>query len=150
MPDFPPIFIRRPTAPDRRGFTIAEMTLSLALAGVFTAVAIPTLIGIGQQRQRIVRQYWALNEVSNVLDSLTQCPLNDVTQHSEDWQKRVNKRSRGILPQAKFTITTTPISSERISGLAITCRLEWAATHSPLPQSIVLTGWNLEPSGATP
>ena len=128
--------------PHRRGFTVFEMTLALALVGTSAAVMVPCLVLIDRQHQRISQEHAALLELSNVLDELTACDPTELTQRREKLLSQLASELPKTFAEADLSIQLTPIE-QPVGGHQITCRLRWKTAHGMWRAPLELTGWNL-------
>lgn len=106
----------------RRGTLLVEVIVSLVLLAAVFRLLVPTLGVVQKQRRYAVQRQTALDEASNVLESVSSWPWEQLTRERLDTLK-VSDSARRLLPDAE--IRTSLMESEAPSARQIMLEIQW-------------------------
>lgn len=139
----------KPPMPQPAGFTVFEMVLAVTLLAVVFGVLSPLVIRMGQQRQTLVDDQWALTHAGNLLDELTTTAPAHLTDRAAELAAEHTTILQQRLPQARLQIDVQP-TDVPAPGFVITCQMEWTLRNGAPRSTLSLSGWNLQPQEAQP
>ena len=131
----------------RRGFTVIEVSLALAVLLAASILLTQFLVASSQQRKLADQRRLALEELSNRLERVMAAKWEDVSAAAIEGQE-LSQAVQENLPAAKLTATVTDEPGGP-SGKRVRLEISWEQ-HGQRVTPIGLTGWKFPPREARP
>lgn len=129
----------------RRGFSLTETMLALAVAGAATVLMAQLLITVANQRRVQQQRQVALSEIANRLEQAATLSWDELTQERLE-QTPLPPIVQGVLPEAKLTAAVTEDSGEPRSR-RILIELSWTNRAGERLPPVGLSAWRFSPEG---
>ena len=123
----------------RRGFSITESLLALAVAGAATVLMAQLLTALGNQRRACEQRRVALSEVANRLEQAALVPWDELTQQRLE-QTPLPPATSECLPSAMLTASVTEESGAP-AGRRIVIELSWVNRAGERLPGVSLAAW---------
>lgn len=132
----------------RRGFTVIEVSLALAVLLAASILLTQFLVASSQQRKLADQRRLALEELSNRLERVMAAKWEDVNVPAIEGQE-FSQTVQENLPAAKLTVDITDEPGGPTSGKRVRLEISWEQ-HGQRVSPIGLTGWKFPPPEARP
>jgi prepilin-type N-terminal cleavage/methylation domain-containing protein len=123
----------------RRGFTLVELSLTLAILAVAMSVTVQVLGGIAAQRRAIERRQYAAQEAANVLERFAARPFDGLTPEAAR-SVSLSDDARQALPGAELTVIVDDKAASPDSK-RVAVRLRWRQRSGEWETPVRLTTW---------
>lgn len=130
---------QRNSSDSRRGFTVIEVSLALAVLLAASILLTQFLVASSQQRKLADQHRLALEELSNRLERVMAAKWEDVNATVIEGQE-LSPSVQVNLPAAKLTASVTEEPSGPASGKQVRLEISWEQ-HGQRVSPTVLTGW---------
>jgi prepilin-type N-terminal cleavage/methylation domain-containing protein len=132
----------------RRGFTVIEVSLALAVLLAASILLTQFLVASSQQRKLADQRRLALEELSNRLERVMAAKWEDANVAAIEGQE-LSQAVQENLPAAKLTADITDEPGGSTSGKRVRLEISWEQ-HGQRVSPIGLAGWKFPPREARP
>lgn len=129
-----------------RGFTLVELAVASTLVGVLAITFLPMMAWVNKARQQNLERQIALEEVNNILESVTIRDWNALTSEQLG-ELQVSDQCRGALRNAELRIDVV-VEPESPASKRVTATLTWETAAGVKTAPMRMTAWAYEQSEA--
>ena len=131
----------RPDAPRfrRRGFTLLELALTVAILAIAMGATIEVLGWIAAGRRAVERRQFAAQEAANVLERFASRPFDGVTPEAAK-AVTLSDAARAALPGAELTVLVDDRAASP-DARRVAVRLRWRQRNGEWEAPVRLTTW---------
>jgi Tfp pilus assembly protein PilV len=126
----------------RSGLTLLEVLVTGLLLGVVISTAVPLLGWLAAEHRAAERQQWALQELNNLLERLTQQSYSKVTAEAAA-AERLSAEGAQRLPEGELKVAVDDLETVPPSK-RIHAELRWRLSSGDMTAPVRLTAWIYE------
>ena len=123
----------------RRGFTLVELALTVALLAIAMGVTVQALGWIASERRAIERRQYAAQEAANVLERFVARPFDGLTPEAAR-AVTLSEAARAVLPGAELTVLVDDKAASP-DARRVAVRLRWRQRTGEWEAPVRLTTW---------
>lgn len=127
-----------------RGFTLVELAVASTLVGVLAITFLPMMAWVNKARQQNFERQIALEEVNNILESVTIRDWNSLTSDLLR-ELQVSDQCRGALKNVDLQIEVV-VEPESPASKRVTAALTWETAAGVKAAPMRMTAWVYERS----
>lgn len=126
--------------PDRGGYVLLELAMAVVLLLAALSLVVKVLSWVGGERRAADRRLWAVQEVSNVLETLSGEPYGKLSKERVEQLTRV-RHAAEVLPEADWRVEVTEDAAGAAPAKRVTLGLRWRTRSGEWSAPVRVTSW---------